>query len=575
MKKGEKIAVFGLLTLIMVMSLGIPVAGFQSSPANGAIDVPVDGSIVLEFNETMIIGTVMVDLTPDPVYPMEKVWTNNDRTLTITPVVSLLNERSYTVHVTGEAMSGNHTDQTFAFSTEAAPTIMETLSDFFSGMYDAIVGSLFGIAIFIIILVIGYVVAWVVKKAVHKGLEKSPFDRAMQTMGVEKDVQKLGIKSVSALIATLLFWFIFVIFMQIALDYAGIDTLTATLTPIVLFIPRILVAVIIILVGLYFADLAVIKIKDILAKGPFGEKIKKMDREAEKTGFTISSFMFIFVKVFILLIFIQVALSILAVNILSTFITPILLLMPLILAALVIVVIGLIVAEYVVKILIGFLKEMEFEKLVDPVEAMVKRQGLIMKMLSWVVQVLVILIFVQIAVGVLNSTGAFNMLAQLINAVILWIPSLIMGLLIGLIGFWVASWVHDKVLVWGKDLDVPFLSMLAKIIQFTIIYIAVTMALDQAGVEVPMLYLIFGIAVGAVFIGVAVGFAYGSKDIFHNVISYLQTSQTLKAGQRVKIEEFDGTIESIGRYHLTLRTTTGKVRIPHSKISKAIIVEKD
>ncbi|MCK5024893.1 MAG: mechanosensitive ion channel, partial [Thermoplasmata archaeon] len=338
---------------------------------------------------------------------------------------------------------------------------------------------------------------------------------------------------------------------------------------------RIIIAVIIMIVGLYVAELIVDQIKKVLAKGPIGEKFKEMDQKVKSSGFSIYDFLFIFVKVFILLLFVQVALSILAISVLSTFITPVILFMPLLLTALAIIFIGLIVADYVVKVLEGLLKEMEFNKLVDPVEAIVKRQGIIMKTLSWVVQALVVLVFVQIAVGVLNSTGAFNALATLINSVILWIPSLIVAILIGLLGFWVATWAHDKVLAMGKDMDIPLYSMIAKIIQLSIIYMAITMALAQAGIEVPMLYLVFALAVGAIMIGIGVGIAYGSKDIFHNVIGNLQTSQTLKVGQRVKIEEYEGTIEEIGRYQLTLNTPTGKLKIPHSKVSKAVILTKD
>ena len=570
-----KYAIVFLIAITLCMLVVAPVMAYQTTPDDGTTDVPIDGSIVIDFDDPMRVGSVEISIEPDTFYPTEKRWSNNDRTLTLMPTISLLNERSYTVTVTGENLTGGAiTPIMFNFTTEAPLSILDTLSGFFGGLADAFLASLYGLLIFVIILVIGYIVSKIVEKITCKVLNKSPLNKAMEKVGVQKHINKVGIESVSTLISKLFFWFIFAMFLQVALGYAGIDTLTAILTPLVLFIPRIIIAVIIIITGLYVAELVVEFLKTALAKTALGKELNNLDDKAKGTGFTISSLIFISVKVFVLLIFLQVALAVLAISILSSFITPVLALIPLILTAMVIVVIGLIVAEYVVKLMMGILKEMDFDKLVDPVEAMVKRQGIIMEVLGGVVKILVVLIFIQIAVGVLNSTGAFNMLAQLINSVILWIPNLVAAILIGLIGFWVASWLHEKILEWGKDKDVPFLETIATAVQFGVIYIAATMALAQAGIEVPMLYIVFSIAFGAIFIGIAVGFAFGSKDVFHNMISSLQSAQTLKVGQKVKVEEYEGTIVDIGRYHLTLDTISGKVKLPHSKLAKAVIIEK-
>jgi small-conductance mechanosensitive channel len=61
--------------------------------------------------------------------------------------------------------------------------------------------------------------------------------------------------------------------------------------------------------------------------------------------------------------------------------------------------------------------------------------------------------------------------------------------------------------------------------------------------------------------------------VFHNLVSFLQTDKTLKVGQKIKVEEYEGTIEEISRYHMVLQTKKGKIRIPHSKLAKAVIEE--
>jgi hypothetical protein len=39
------------------------------------------------------------------------------------------------------------------------------------------------------------------------------------------------------------------------------------------------------------------------------------------------------------------------------------------------------------------------------------------------------------------------------------------------------------------------------------------------------------------------------------------------------VEEYEGTIAEISRYHMVLDTSKGKIHIPHSKLAKAVIVE--
>ena len=106
-----------------------------------------------------------------------------------------------------------------------------------------------------------------------------------------------------------------------------------------------------------------------------------------------------------------------------------------------------------------------------------------------------------------------------------------------------------------------------------IMYLAIVIAMAQVGIQVETLYIVFAIATAAVFIGLGVGLAYGSKDVFHNLVSFLQTDKTLKVGQSVKVEGYEGTIEEISRYHMVLNTKKGKVHIPHSKLSTAVIEE--
>jgi len=458
----------------------------------------------------------------------------------------------------------------------SGPLVIETFENMWENIRDTFLDIVPGLVFFLVLVIIGYIVAKLASWSITKILKKVGFEKAMVRVGVTKQVKKLGLKSVSGLIGILFFWFIFVIFLQIGLDYAGIQTLTEILTPIVLFIPRLIVAVIVIVIGLYVAEMLVNFLREFIKKSPFSKDLEKVDKMTDKAGISLMEIIFIFVKAFVLLFFINIALEIIAIPILADFINPVLLVIPLLIAAMAVIVVGIIVTQYLVDFIMKMLREFEVGRLIEPVESMIEREGITLKVISYVLKLFIMLIFVQIAVGILNREGMFNQLAELVNTVILWIPNLLVALFIGLIGFWIATWMHGKIVEHGKELDLPFVKFMAKGVQILVIYIAIVMALAQIGIEVPILYLVFAIAVGAVFLGLGVGFAYGSKDIFLNLVGSIQSGQTLEEGNRVEVEGYEGVIREVGRYSVELETDTGrKIHIPHSKLAGAVIEEQE
>ena len=578
-----KSRIFSVICIILMAALlfgPASVSAFETDPVDGETDFPIDGRIIIEFNYTMNIGSVNEGLTisPDPVYPVEKRWSNDDRTLILVPLASLLEDKEYTIHISGDYdnESLGSVDETFSFRTETPPTIMETLESLALGFWDNLKTFLVGITFFIIIVVVGYFLSKLLARVFSKGMDRLGINKLAGKTGLADTLKALGFDNFAKLLGIFFFWFLFLIVLDIALAYAGIEQLNTVLAPIILFIPRILIALLVVVVGFYIADIVVNRTKSFLIEqSPFKEDLKKFDESTKKSGFSIFDFIFLFLKMFVILIFVQLALSILAISIFTEFITPILLVMPLVLISMAILVVGLIVAEYVVKFVMKLLDEFEFEKFISPVEDIVNKKGIIRKIIGAVLKVFVVLIFIQISLAVLNSTGAFNLLAELVNTVILWLPNLLVGMLIVIIGFWVSSWVEKKIMEHSEEVELPFQKAISKAAQFLVMYLAIVMALAQVGIQVEILYIVFAIAFASVFIGLGVGLAYGSKDVFHNLVSYLQSDKTFKVGQSIKVEEYEGTIKEISRYHLVLQTKKGKIRIPHSKLAKAVIEETD
>ncbi len=151
--KSRIVSIFVIAAMIIGPSSA---TAFKTSPEDGETGFPVDGNIIIEFDDPMDTSTVDVIFSPDTVYPVEEVWSNNDRILTLRPTVDLLDHRPYTVHVSGEDLTGHLVDETFSFETgfhtedDERPRISSYI-----------------IPIFIIIAIIAVIAVYITLKGIH------------------------------------------------------------------------------------------------------------------------------------------------------------------------------------------------------------------------------------------------------------------------------------------------------------------------------------------------------------------------------------------------------------------------
>ncbi len=573
------IAILLMFAMLLISGTSFGATVIDTDPENGAEDVPVESWITIRFNTTMNRDSVIdkLDISPSLEYNYRTQWNDNDRELTIKPNAALAYSEDYTVRIEGAVdASGEPLETTtIHFSTEKDPGIIGALKEVSQTIWGGFLDVLPKLILTIILLIIGYIIAKIAAWTFHKVLNKAGFDRAMERVGVAAQLKTIGIESVSKFLGIFVFWFIFIIVLQIAIAGLGVPSVTNILAPIILFIPRILIAALVILIGLYLANVVANRIMDRFEETAVGKQLKDIDEKTKKAGISMVQVVSIFIKVFILLFFVQVALEIVNIGVLAEVITPIMIILPLVLVALLIVLVGILVSEFVIKTVLKLAKEFELEKLIKPVEETIGREGVIMRIFTFVLRVFVMLIFIQLSIGVLNSTGAFNALAELINTAILWIPNVIAALFIVLIGFWFGGWVGDKILASGKEMDIPYPETVAIAVKYLIIYVACVIAIAQIGIEVYILYIVTAIILGAVFLAIAIGFGLGSRHLFANVGGHLQSSEVLGVGNRITIDDkYTGKVSEIGRYTTTIIADNGdKIVLPNSKLTEAVIVK--
>ena len=105
---------------------------------------------------------------------------------------------------------------------------------------------------FLVILLVGYFVAKLVAKLVDKGLEKAGFDRAVERGGIQKAMAKSSYDA-SDIVAKLVFFAVFIPFLSAAVGTLGISALEQPLSAFIALIPKIIVAIVLVVIGAVLA----------------------------------------------------------------------------------------------------------------------------------------------------------------------------------------------------------------------------------------------------------------------------------------------------------------------------------
>ena len=103
---------------------------------------------------------------------------------------------------------------------------------------------------FFVILIVGYIIARIVKSVIAKLLDKAGLDRHLHSGQTGEYVQKVSPDaSPSKLIASVVFWFIFLFVLSAAIGALKIPAVTAFMNQVLAYLPNVVVAVLIFVIA--------------------------------------------------------------------------------------------------------------------------------------------------------------------------------------------------------------------------------------------------------------------------------------------------------------------------------------
>jgi flagellar biosynthesis protein FliQ len=110
------------------------------------------------------------------------------------------------------------------------------------------------LAIALVVLIIGYFIAKAVKYAIVRGLRAVNFNVVTERAGIDGFLRAGGIRADGTeILAALFYWVVILIALVIGFNSLGLGYITDLLSRVLLFVPKVMVALLILAFGAYFA----------------------------------------------------------------------------------------------------------------------------------------------------------------------------------------------------------------------------------------------------------------------------------------------------------------------------------
>lgn len=107
----------------------------------------------------------------------------------------------------------------------------------------------------IVIFLIGWIVAKILRTIINKVLKAVKFDDIADSIGINGFLAKGGLKKrASGMLSTLVYWIVMFVTWGLVFDSMGLEVVSNLLTDVVQYIPNVIVACILLVVGTYLAQ---------------------------------------------------------------------------------------------------------------------------------------------------------------------------------------------------------------------------------------------------------------------------------------------------------------------------------
>lgn len=140
------------------------------------------------------------------------------------------------------------------FNFQEFSTWQEAIAASFNHGFGQIIGLLPNVVAMLVVLVVGYIVAHVLDRFATALSQSLGLETAAERSGLMASMKQVGIhRTVPAIVGQIVFWLTMCVFLTAAFNILGLQAVSAAMETIVAYIPNLLVATVVVVVGLLVA----------------------------------------------------------------------------------------------------------------------------------------------------------------------------------------------------------------------------------------------------------------------------------------------------------------------------------
>jgi hypothetical protein len=126
-----------------------------------------------------------------------------------------------------------------------------------------------------------------------------------------------------------------------------------------------------------------------------------------------------------------------------------------------------------------------------------------------IVSIFFYVIFILAAIDILR----FEILSNFVNEVLLYLPNLIAGILVLVVGLIAVEWVTKFIRSTTKEYKVISANLVTMFVRVILIFFIIMIALDQWKIDTSIIYTIIQPLAWGIAAAIAVAFGWGFKDV--------------------------------------------------------------
>ena len=371
---------------------------------------------------------------------------------------------------------------------------------------DTILGAAPNVLKAAVLLLVAWALATGLRLLVRKVFSGLRLDERLGTDELEEERTP-----VSQMLSETLYWLVFLLFLPAVLGALKLEGLLAPIQgmveKLVGFLPNLLAAVAIFLVGWFIAKIIRRIVSNLLAAVGLDSVGERVGLERALGKQRLSGLVGLILYTFILLMVLVLSLDALKLEKItrpaSEMLDQILGAIPGLFGAALILTIAFIVGKLVAGLVSNLLRAAGFDRLLEKIGFRWNTEG---GASSFVGHLVVVLIMLFAAVEALNVLE-FDQMAALMSSFIVFFGNVLLGVAIFGLGLYLANLASRAVAAAGQS---PMLATAAKI---AIVVLAGAMALRQMDVAEDIINMAFGLVLGAAAVAAAIAFGMGGRDL--------------------------------------------------------------